>query len=851
MEEEKKHSLEMLKSLQKEYKSISDNPELKEIKNKLKAQRKNHEKAKNKQLLEQELMQQLRQKFQNSLNKLNSIDTREIALREAKTLIERNNSLEALRIYISSLAEHRKAKSPAGREQEVLLLGFICQVYSERMIGDQPNPLRLLIRIAEVIQVYFKDLNRRVHSAAADALCLLYKFSLPKDNQEVVFTFMFEPLNSILSLGIDVQAQQAAALAIFKWASLLREGDEDLNLATLYNRTLGLFVKLRPEFPDLVSALGLMIEKLGFQPILDTLIPFLNKLVQYLLSQNQHSHYLKTETCKLLVLVSKKVSELGITKLGNITTEITNALKSTKMERFPAVQSSVREALKAWEQQEALQIAKKDFEVQSVKSSLENLPQFKAMPKALGKRSKSNFQAARNLLKLKKEENKEFNWGINKEGFLKRGSGNYAYVEGGKVDFSRAIKKRPSVREFIKRNHSCEPSKEVEIFFKDKSPSSEVKVFQREEPEFPVKKKSKEIVSSSEFPKAKTLEDSSEKKHAEELPQFEYVETPKNYTPRISEGEISAPRVAFPQLNFESQSTHRVLATKPNLEVRSQAKLGISPKHKQLNFQYQGAHKIIAFKPELKVRNQTWLSILPKHKQLEFQSQETLSILINHKQLKSQSQEAHQILATKSFVRPPQQFHKLKKVAESGFAVIENQLKNSFYAMDSKLHSLDERIEWATETVSYLKEYKEVSKHLETAPQPLPQDLLVSSWNSALTSLQLGDFNSAYQTVLATQDDIYLLRLVHKTGPCLELLETKTAKEVLEKLCLVLNSEFIQSTGLEWIHKNLNLIKQVPEEDKTVIRQALNRMSQVKGEQGEHASYLFSLVSGKPFIDKY
>ena len=57
-------------------------------------------------------MRELRNKFQNALNKLSSIDTREVAMKEARTLIDRNTSMDALRIYLGSLSEHRKGRSP-------------------------------------------------------------------------------------------------------------------------------------------------------------------------------------------------------------------------------------------------------------------------------------------------------------------------------------------------------------------------------------------------------------------------------------------------------------------------------------------------------------------------------------------------------------------------------------------------------------------------------------------------------------------------------------------------------------------------------------------------------------------
>ena len=207
-------SLEMPRELQVEHKSIKNNPELKEIQKKIDLHRRKDENLRYKSPSDPDALQELRQKFQNALNKLNSIDTREVAIKEAKSLIEKSNSIEGLKIYISSLSEHRKSKNSSARELEVSLLGYLAEVYRENLI-EEGSPLRVLIRIAEIIQTYFKDLNRKVHESAGLAMCSLYKYSLPKSSQQIVFSFMFDPLNSILASGIDVQVQQAAALTIF------------------------------------------------------------------------------------------------------------------------------------------------------------------------------------------------------------------------------------------------------------------------------------------------------------------------------------------------------------------------------------------------------------------------------------------------------------------------------------------------------------------------------------------------------------------------------------------------------------------------------------------------------------
>ncbi|CAG9332144.1 unnamed protein product [Blepharisma stoltei] len=499
-EEQKLDSLEMIKELQQEHQANNENPEIEEMQKKLKISRKKQENAKYKSALSQELMQELRQKFQNSLNKLNSIDTRDVATKEVRLLIERNNSMEALRIYIGCLGEHRKAKSPLAREQEVLLIGYISQIYEEKLIEDKNSPLRLLVRLAEIVQMYFKDLNRKVHEAAADSMCMIYKYSLPKNSQQVVFTFMFEPLNSILSSGIDVQAQQAAALTIFKWSELLTQEKDKETLNVLLQRVMTLFLKLRADFADLVSAIGLMVETVGFQVISESIIPLLTKLIQYLKCTNNYAHLLKIEACRLLSFFAAYFRENGGFEAGQIVYEIINALKEVRTDKLPLVQSAAREALKGWEMLSSSPISIEDpkisrelkkSDIKESKDSIE-LPQIKSTSQPPVKSIFPNhFKAIRDLVKIQKEKSQKSNlpqveksvqrWGISKPGYLKRGSGQYSYAEHeGAVNINRALDKRTSVKEYLqqKRLNSAPPRETVEILYKK---DSQLNVYKRQE----------------------------------------------------------------------------------------------------------------------------------------------------------------------------------------------------------------------------------------------------------------------------------------------------------------------------------------------------------------------------------
>ena len=448
-------SLEMLRELQVEHKSIKNNPELVEIQQKVSRAKKREENLRYKNQIDMEQMQELRQKFQNALNKLNSTSTRQVALREAKDLIKAHNSMESLKIYVGSLTEHRKSKDSSARELEVSLLGYLSQVYKENLV-EEGGSLRLLIRLAEVIQGYYKDLNRGVHRAAGTALCEIYRYSLPKSTQSIIFSFMYDPVHSILTTGIDVQVQGAAALTLFIWIEYLKEDNDQGNLVLVYSKVLPLFVKLRAEFVDLLNAIGLLSETCGFSIIIEHLNGFLSKMVSYLKHPSNNAHPLKTAACQLLAHVGKYLLDTSHT-LDPFPSDILTALREVKTEKVPVLQNKARECLKTWEIFRA--------------SGLEQPVNLSPAPKVFKRIEPENhFKSIRNLVKLQKEKLKtaeekkvpESHWGLPKAGYLKKGSGNYFNVatQENYVNVNRSAEKKLSVvNEIRKRQLSPESLK--------------------------------------------------------------------------------------------------------------------------------------------------------------------------------------------------------------------------------------------------------------------------------------------------------------------------------------------------------------------------------------------------------
>ena len=411
-------SLELLRELQLEHKSIKNNPELIEIQQKVTRHKKQEEIQRKKSQPAIHQIQELRQKFQNALNKLNSTSTRQTALKEAKDLINSHNSIESLKVYISSLSEHHKSKDSSARESEVSLIGYLSQIYKENLV-EEGGSLRLLIKLAEIIHSYYKDLNRGVHRSAGTALCDIYKYSLPKSTQSIVFSYMYDPLHSILTTGIDVQVQSAAALTLYIWIEYLKADNDQGNLVLVYSKILPLFSRLRAEFVDLINAIGLLTETCGFSIITENLNAFLSKTVSYLKHPSVNAHSLKTATCQLLSHIGKHLLDNGL-NIDPFPDDILPALRELKTDKVPLLQNKARECLKIWE----------IFRASGLEHPVDLSPAGKAVKRI---QPENHFKSIRNLVKLQKEKGKNWEdikkpeslWGLPKAGYLKKGSGNY------------------------------------------------------------------------------------------------------------------------------------------------------------------------------------------------------------------------------------------------------------------------------------------------------------------------------------------------------------------------------------------------------------------------------------------
>lgn len=124
-------------------------------------------------------------------------------------------------------------------------------------------------------------------------------------------------------------------------------------------------------------------------------------------------------------------------------------------------------------------------------------------------------------------------------------------------------------------------------------------------------------------------------------------------------------------------------------------------------------------------------------------------------------------------------------------------------------------------------------------------DQLTSVWLETLELLKTGNIKAAYRKILETGDDIYLLRLIHKTGVCLKDLDVTTGLTVIRRLGQIMHSNFLESLGLQWIEETVQkgVFYQLPSDVQRGLTQALYSISALPTDEGVAAAQLYSYLN--------
>ncbi|GMI85267.1 SPIRAL 2, CONVOLUTA, TORTIFOLIA 1 [Hibiscus trionum] len=81
------------------------------------------------------------------------------------------------------------------------------------------------------------------------------------------------------------------------------------------------------------------------------------------------------------------------------------------------------------------------------------------------------------------------------------------------------------------------------------------------------------------------------------------------------------------------------------------------------------------------------------------------------------------------------------------------------------------------------------------------RDPVWTSWSNAMHAIQVGDMDSAYAEVLATGDDLLLIKLMDRSGPMVDQLSNEIANEALQAIVQFLMEQDLFDICLSWIQQ--------------------------------------------------
>ena len=308
----------------------------------------------------------LENKFQICLTKLNSFETRGIALNDIKTLISLNkNNQKILRHYISSLKINQKSQniSNIAKEAQAMIPGILAQEYKNNLydpLDKPPNLIKTIERLLTQLKDGYLLSNNQIQNAVAESYIKILIYSMPKEDISLIFLVFFEPLINIINSGVNILIQQGAALVIYKLIEFISnkneiflEGMKLLEIVT--KKYLNNFLKGTPlDNHYAVDSLYLLMTLVKFDIFNEKLKDLYNKLINYL-KYKEFNYLLKISVLKIFELIAENLLSSDTDKIiGYFQEDILIALNEKTSDRVHKVQIQAREALNKWKKVEQI-----------------------------------------------------------------------------------------------------------------------------------------------------------------------------------------------------------------------------------------------------------------------------------------------------------------------------------------------------------------------------------------------------------------------------------------------------------------------------------------------------------------
>ena len=311
----------------------------------------------------------LENKFQICLSKLNSFETRGIALNDIKTLLALNKTnTKILRHYISLLKINSKNQnmSNISKEAQAMIYGIISQEYKNNLydpLDKPPNLIKTIERLLTQLKEGYLLSNLQIQNAVSDSVIKIFVNSMPKNDITLIYIVFFEPFMNLINSGENLLVQQGGANVIYKLiefiskkSSIYFEKKELKNLLEIISKKyLNIFLKGSPvDNHFALDILFLLMSLVKFDFFFEKIKDLYNKLINYL-KYKEFNYQLKISVLKIFELIANNLLSSDTEKIfGYFQEEILIALNEKTSDRIHKVQIQAREALNKWKKIEQI-----------------------------------------------------------------------------------------------------------------------------------------------------------------------------------------------------------------------------------------------------------------------------------------------------------------------------------------------------------------------------------------------------------------------------------------------------------------------------------------------------------------
>jgi len=146
---------------------------------------------------------QLRINLQKSLDKLNDNDTKSVAFNEIKLMINKYNTNDDAKIFITYLSNYNQSFSSSAKEYQVLLIGYLARELQFNILDfsdkSQLAANKNITRIVNSLFNFMKENHVPIQKACSLTFLEIFDNCLNKENNEQVINSIINPIFNNIS----------------------------------------------------------------------------------------------------------------------------------------------------------------------------------------------------------------------------------------------------------------------------------------------------------------------------------------------------------------------------------------------------------------------------------------------------------------------------------------------------------------------------------------------------------------------------------------------------------------------------------------------------------------------------